>query len=49
MGNRPDRIIKNRKKKMCILIDLLIPVNRIVMQEGAEKKLKYKSVCTGIQ
>jgi hypothetical protein len=46
MANRPDIIIK---KKTCILIDVVIPADRNVTQKQAEKKLKYKSLCTEIQ
>jgi len=48
-ANRPDIIIKNKKEKTCTLIDMAIPADRNVMQKDAEKKLKYKSLCTGIQ
>jgi hypothetical protein len=48
-ANKPDIIIKNKKEKTCILIDVAIPVDRNVTQKEAEKKLKYKSLCTEIQ
>jgi len=38
-ANRPDKIIKN-KKKTCTLIDVAIPADRNVVQKDAEKKLK---------
>jgi hypothetical protein len=38
---RPDVIIKNKKEKTCILIDMAIPVDRSVVQKEVEKKLKY--------
>ena len=44
-ANRPDIIIKNIKEKTCTLIDVAIPADRNVQKE-AEKKLKYKSLCT---
>jgi hypothetical protein len=48
--NRPDTIIKHKQKeKMYILIDVAIPADRNVTQKDAEKKLKYKSLCTEIQ
>jgi hypothetical protein len=47
-ANRPDIIIKNTKEKTCTLIDVAIPADRNVQKE-AEKKLKYKSLCTEIQ
>jgi hypothetical protein len=37
MANRPDIIIKNKKEKTCILIDVAIPVHRNVSQKAAEK------------
>ena len=48
-ANRPDIIIKNKKEKSCTLIDVAIPADRNVVQKEAEKKLKYKSLCTEIQ
>jgi len=39
----------NKKEKTCILIDVAIPVDRNVVQKEAEKKLKYKGLCTEIQ
>ena len=36
MANRLDIIIKNKKKKMCLLIDVVIPADRNVMQKDAE-------------
>jgi hypothetical protein len=40
--NRPDIIIKNKKDKTCLLIDVAIPSDKNVIQKKAEKKLKYK-------
>jgi hypothetical protein len=34
-----------KQEKTCILIDVAIPVDRNAMQQEAEKKLKYKSLC----
>ena len=34
---------------MCTLIDVAIPADRNVVQKEAEKKLKYKILCTEIQ
>jgi hypothetical protein len=42
VANKPHIIIKNRKEKTCILIDMAIPVDRNVTLMKAEKKLKYK-------
>jgi hypothetical protein len=41
--NRPDILIKNKKEKTCMLIDVAIPANRNVTQKEVEQKLKYKS------
>jgi len=48
-ANRPDIIIKNKKEKICTLIDVVIPADRNVVQKEAEKKLKYESLCIEIQ
>jgi hypothetical protein len=40
MANRPDIIIKNKKEKTRILIDVAIPVDGNVMQKEAEKKIQ---------
>jgi hypothetical protein len=48
-ANKPDIIIKNKKEKTAILIDVAIPADRNVMQKEAGKKLKYKSLCIEIQ
>jgi hypothetical protein len=48
-ANRPDTVIKNKKEKTCILIDVAIPADRNVTQKEAENKLKYKSLCIEIQ
>jgi hypothetical protein len=46
-ANRPD--IKNKKYKICILIDVAIPADRIIVQKEAEKEIKYKSLCIDTQ
>jgi hypothetical protein len=43
LGNRPDIIIKNKKDKTCLLIDVAIPSDKNVIQKEAEKKLKYRN------
>jgi len=48
-ANRPDITIKNNKKKTCTLIDVTIPADRYVVQQEAEKNLKYKSLGIEIQ
>jgi phage pi2 protein 07 len=40
--NRPDIIVKNKKDKTCLLIDVAIPSDKNVIQKEAEKELKYK-------
>jgi hypothetical protein len=35
-------IIKNKKDKICLLIDVAIPSDKNVLQKEAENKLKYK-------
>ena len=47
-ANRPDIIIKNKKEKICTLIVVAIPADKNVVQKEAEKKLKYKSLCSTI-
>jgi hypothetical protein len=41
-ANKPDIIIKN-KDRTCLLANVAIPSDRIVIQKEAEKKLKYKN------
>jgi hypothetical protein len=43
LANRPDIIVKS-KDKICLLIDAAIPSDRNVIQNMAEKKLKYKNL-----
>ena len=47
-ANRQHIIIKNKKEKTCALVDVAIPADRNVVQNEAEKKLKYKSLCIEI-
>jgi hypothetical protein len=47
--NRPDIIIKNKKDKICLLIDVAIPSDKNVIQKEAEKKLKYTNLSIEIQ
>jgi hypothetical protein len=37
IANRPDIIIKNRKEKPCMLIDMAKPADRNVVQKEARK------------
>ena len=48
-ANRQDIIIKNKKEKTCVLIDVAIPADRNVVQKEAEMKLMYKTLCIKIQ
>jgi hypothetical protein len=41
--NRPDIIIKNKKDKICLLIDVAIASDRNVIQKETENKLKYRN------
>jgi hypothetical protein len=49
LANRPDIIIKNKKDKTCLLIDVAIPSDKNVIQKEAKKKLKYKNLSIEIQ
>jgi 23S rRNA pseudoU1915 N3-methylase RlmH len=49
LANRPDIIIKNKKDKTCLLIEVAIPSDKNVIQKEAEKKLKYKELSKEIQ
>jgi hypothetical protein len=40
-ANWPDIKIKNKKEKICALVDVAIPADRNVVQREAEKNLKY--------
>jgi hypothetical protein len=42
-------IIKNKKDKTWLLIDVAIPSDKTVIQKEAEKKLKYKNLSMEIQ
>jgi hypothetical protein len=44
LENRPDIIIKNKKDKICLMIDVATPFDRNVIQMESEKKLKYKNL-----
>jgi hypothetical protein len=49
LANRPDIIIKNKKDKTCLLIDVATPSDKNVIQKEAEKKLKYENLSIEIQ
>jgi hypothetical protein len=37
LASRPDKIVKNKKDKSCLLIDVAIPPDKNVIQKEAEK------------
>ena len=47
--NRPDIIIKNKKERTYILIDVAVPSDKNVVQKEAEKQLIHSILCTEIQ
>ncbi|KAL1447392.1 hypothetical protein WDU94_012405 [Cyamophila willieti] len=47
--NRPDIVIKNKKKKECLLIDVSVPADMNVDKKENEKKLKYTDLAIEIQ
>jgi hypothetical protein len=49
LANRPDIIVKNKKDKTCLLIDVAIPSDKNIIQKEAEKKLKNKDLRIEIQ
>jgi hypothetical protein len=49
LANRPDTIIKNKKDKICLVIDVVIPSDRNVIQKESENKLKLKNFNIEIQ
>jgi hypothetical protein len=48
-ANRPDIIIKNKKERTCMLLDVAIPADRNVKRKKEQNELKYKSVCVRVQ
>lgn len=43
-ANRPDIIVHNKKDKMCLLIDVTIPVDHNIVEKENNKLFKYKSL-----
>jgi hypothetical protein len=41
MANRPATMIKKKREKRCVLVDVTILADRNVTQKETEKKLKY--------
>ena len=48
-NNKPDIIIRDNEKGICVLIDVTIPGDRNVIKKEAEKILKYKDLTIEIQ
>jgi hypothetical protein len=48
-NNKPDIIIRDNEKGICMLIDAAIPGDRNVIKKEAEKILKYEDLITEIQ
>jgi hypothetical protein len=46
---QPDTIIKNKKVKTCILVNVAIPTDRNVTPKEAKKKIKHQSLWIEIQ
>jgi hypothetical protein len=44
LANRPDIIVKNKKDKTCLLIDVAILSDKNVIQKEAEKKLNSENM-----
>jgi hypothetical protein len=47
--NKPDIVISDNEKGTCMLIDIVIPGDRNVIQKEAENILKYKDLAIEIQ
>ncbi|KAI5731215.1 hypothetical protein M8J77_006429 [Diaphorina citri] len=43
-ANKPDIIVRDRKEKMCLIIDVAIPADMNIERKEAEKILKYKDL-----
>jgi hypothetical protein len=41
LANRPHILIKNKKNRIWLLIDVIVPSDRNVIQKEAENKLKH--------
>ena len=49
LNNKPDIIIRDNEKGICVLIDVAVSGDRNVIKKEAEKTLKYKDPTTEIQ
>jgi len=43
-ANRSDIVVKNKKEKSCLLIDMAIPTDRNTSEKVTEKLSKYKGL-----
>lgn len=48
-ANRPDLIVKDKKQKQCLIIDVAIPSDYNITKKEAEKMIKYKDLQIEIQ
>ncbi|KAL1446281.1 hypothetical protein WDU94_005480, partial [Cyamophila willieti] len=48
-ANKPDIIVRDRKEKICLIIDVAIPADMNVEKKEAEKNLKYKDLAIEIE
>ncbi|KAL1446402.1 hypothetical protein WDU94_005646 [Cyamophila willieti] len=48
-ANKPDIIVKNRKEKTCLIIDVAVPADSNIGKKEAEKKLKYRDLAIEIE
>ena len=44
MANRPDRVIKDKEERTCLLIDMFIPNEKNTSLKTVEKLPKYKDL-----
>jgi hypothetical protein len=49
LAKRPDIVVKNKKDRTCLFIDVEIPSDINAIQKETEKKLKYKDLTVEIQ
>jgi hypothetical protein len=49
LANRQDIIVKNKKDRICLLIDVALRSDGNAIQKEAEKKLKYKMLSIEMQ
>ena len=48
-ARRPDRIIINKKKRICKIVDFAVPVNHRINLKESEKKDKYLDLATELK